>query len=237
MKEFSLNSLFSLADFTFLKLTDKETMPWQCLSLLTSFFHSYKQYKIEIDLPPSVYLKNPKQISIGKNTVVEPGAYIEGPCIIGENCEIRHGAYIRPFVFASNGSVIGHATEVKHSILLPFAKAAHFAYVGDSILGRGVNLGAGVKCANFRLDEKPIVIFINGKKVATNLSKMGAIIGDNTQIGCNTVLNPGTMIGKDSICYSSLSLQGTIPANTIVKSQTRILIRQKRKTACSCLNF
>ena len=229
MKELSLDYFFSLADFAFLKSVDGKTTPWQCLGLLKDFFASYKQYKIEIDVPSSVYLKNPDLISIGKNTIIEPGAFIEGPCIIKENCKIRHGAYLRPFVYAAEGSIIGHATEVKHSLLLPFSKAAHFAYIGDSILGRDVNLGAGVKCANLRLDKKPVYFFIGGEKIETNLSKMGAIIGDNTQIGCNVVLNPATFIGKNTICYSSLSLHGMIPQNAIVKSQTKLSIRQKRK--------
>ena len=229
MKDFFLKNFYSLADFEFLKGIDEETTPWECLYLLKDFFASCKQYKIEIDIPPFVYLKNPDQISIGKNTIIEPGAYIEGPCIIKENCEIRHGAYIRPFVYVAEGSVIGHATEVKHSILLPSSKAAHFAYVGDSILGRNVNLGAGVKCANFRLDKKYISFLIDGKRIETNLLKMGAIIGDNAQIGCNVVLNPATFIGRNTICYSSLSLHGMIPTNAIIKDQTKILIRQKRK--------
>jgi len=229
MKEFFLNKYFSLNENMFFKGINNETTPWQCLSLLQELFASYDRYKIEIDIPPSVVLKNHTQISIGKNTLIEPGVYIEGPCVIEKNCVIRHGAYIRPFVYASEGSVIGHASEIKHSVLLPFAKASHFAYVGDSILGSNVNLGAGVKCANFRLDKKTIYIFINGKKIETNLSKMGAIIGDNTQIGCNTVLNPGTIIGKDTIIYACLNLYGMIPANSIVKKQTQLLIRQKRK--------
>ncbi|MDE3055159.1 MAG: UDP-N-acetylglucosamine diphosphorylase [Verrucomicrobiota bacterium] len=155
----------------------------------------------EIKIPEHVYLEFPERIAIGKGTVIEPGVYIQGPCIIGENCILRHGAYIRNGVIMGNHCAIGHAAEVKHSILLNYAAAAHFTYVGDSILGNRVNLGAGVKCANLRLDRRPVV---------PGLSKFGTCIGDSAQVGCNAVLNPGTLIGRDAIIYPLQSVSGFV---------------------------
>ena len=123
--------------------------------------------KIAIDVPSTVILVNPELISIGEGTVIEPGAYIQGPCIIGKNCTVRHGAYIRGDVITGDHCVIGHDTEVRHSVFLDRACAAHFNYVGDSVLGNGVNLGAGVKCANLRLDHRPIHVVVSGERIDT----------------------------------------------------------------------
>ena len=108
---------------------------------------------------------------------MEPGAYIEGPCVIGKACQIRHSAYVRPYVVTGDRCIIGHSSEVKHSILLDGAQAPHFNYVGDSILGNGVNLGAGVICANFRLDHREVIVEIEGNRHETGLRKFGAIVG------------------------------------------------------------
>ncbi len=148
---------------------------------------------------PQAYLVNPEQIFIDEGTVVEPGAYIQGPCIIGKHCQIRHGAYIRSHVIAGEGCVIGHATEIKSSILLDRAHAAHFNYVGDSILGNQTNLGAGTILANLRLDNRPITVRFEGKKHPTGLRKLGAILGDESQLGCNSVTNPGTLLPRKSL--------------------------------------
>lgn len=217
LEELLTKSFFDLEDFPFKELFEGITYPWEALSRLSTYL-SKIQPKIEIDVPPGVHLVNPEKIAIGEGTVIEPGAMIVGPCLIGTNCQIRQGAYIRGNVVAGPGSVIGHCTEVKHSILLKGAMAAHFNYVGDSILGRSVNLGAGVKCANFRLDHKEIMIYCRGQKVATGLRKLGAIIGDEAQIGCNAVTNPGTLIGRGVICYPSLNIGGVIAPFTKVAS-------------------
>lgn len=191
--------------------------PWSILENIDSLFPS--KGKIEIEIPEGVYLENKDLISIGKGTVIEPGAFIKGPCIIGKNCEVRHGAYIRGNVIAEDNCVIGHATEIKNSIMQKGAKAAHFAYVGDCIIGQGVNLGAGVKCANFRLDKSLIKVQSNGKVINTNLRKFGAIIGDDTQIGCNTVLSPGTIIGKNSYVYPCICIGGVFPEKSRIKGK------------------
>jgi UDP-N-acetylglucosamine diphosphorylase / glucose-1-phosphate thymidylyltransferase / UDP-N-acetylgalactosamine diphosphorylase / glucosamine-1-phosphate N-acetyltransferase / galactosamine-1-phosphate N-acetyltransferase len=194
---------------------------WDALHQLMPYLESAKLGRIEIDIPKTAYLVNPSQISIGKGSVVEPGAYIQGPVILGPGTIVRHGAYIRGYVVTGEGCIIGHATEVKHSIFLDRASAAHFNYVGDSILGNDVNLGAGVKLANFRLDHLPITFMFQGKKVITNLKKMGAVIGDETQIGCNAVTSPGTLIGPRSFCYPCMNIKGVLPPRTIYREKVK----------------
>ncbi len=166
--------------------------------------------KLEGKISSQAYLINPTQITIGKNTVVEPGAYIEGPCIIGEHCQIRQGAYIRGYVVTGNHCVIGHASEVKNSILLNHALAAHFNYVGDSILGNHTNLGAGTKLANLRLDRKEISVLWKGERISTFLKKFGALLGDYAQTGCNTVANPGTLMLPKALSLPCQAIQGVI---------------------------
>lgn len=169
----------------------------------------------------------PGDIVIGTGTVVEPGAYIAGPTLIGSNCEIRHGAYVRGQAIIGDGCVIGNASEVKNSILLPGAHAPHFNYVGDSILGRGVNLGAGTKLSNLTVvsvkdpitGRRPTLhIEIEGETFDTGLSKLGAILGDGVQTGCNSVLNPGVLIGPRTLVYANASLaKGLYPGDSIIK--------------------
>ncbi|MFO7760876.1 MAG: hypothetical protein ACQES8_07570 [Thermodesulfobacteriota bacterium] len=142
---------------------------------------------------------NGSRISIGKGTLVEPGAFLQSPSIIGNNTEVRQGAYIRGYCLAGSRCVIGHTTEVKHSILLDGAKAGHFAYLGDSILGNEVNLGAGTKLANLRFLPGNIQIKAEEKDLDTGLRKCGAIVGDYSQTGCNSVTNPGTLLGKKTL--------------------------------------
>ncbi len=210
LEKLFIKSFFDLENFKHASLFEKYTYPWEALKNLSSYLKKQKLGNIEIFLDQGIYLVQPSLISIGKGTVIEPGVYIEGPCIIGENCVIRHGAYIRGGMICGDRCVIGHATEIKHSILLNDAKAAHFNYVGDSILGNGVNLGAGVKLANLRLDEKDIIISLNGEKVETGLKKLGAVIGDEASLGCNSVTNPGTLMGKMASCYPCMNVSGVI---------------------------
>lgn len=182
---------------------------WETLKNLKTYLNGLKLGAIECEIPDSVTLVNPESISIGKGSRVEPGSYIEGPCLIGENCDVRHGAYIRPYVLTGNECVIGHASEIKHSVLLNGAAAPHFNYVGDSILGNRVNMGAGVICANFRLDHGEIKVEAFGKVFKTGINKMGAIIGDGSQLGCNSVTNPGVLLRKRTFCRPCTSVQET----------------------------
>lgn len=156
-------------------------------------------------------------IYLGKGSKIYAGAMVVGPTIIGENVEIRHGAYVRGHVIAGNNSVIGHATEIVRSILMPGAKAPHFNYVGDSILGTNVNLGAGTKLSNLKNDGSNVKIKINNKIVDTGLRKFGAILADNCQLGCNSVTNPGTVMEKGCRVYPCAMINGYLKSNTIHK--------------------
>lgn len=220
MKDFSAQNFFSLEGFCHKELFSKVEFVWQALLDLEEYLKKQKLGKIEGKIPEGVYLENTSLISIGKGTIIEPGVYIKGPCIIGENCFIGHGAYIRPNVITGNHCTIGHACEVKHSIFLDHVEVPHFNYVGDSILGNKVHLGAGVKCANLRLDQAPVTFFFEGKKVETGLKKLGAVIGDGSQVGCNAVTSPGTFLGKNSICYPCTHIKG-YQKNMIFKDSKR----------------
>ncbi len=156
---------------------------------------------------PGAYLFDDK-IIINAGSVVEPGALIKGPTVIGANTEIRQGAYMRGNCLVGNGCVVGHTTEIKGSIMLDKAKAGHFAYIGDSILGKDVNLGAGTKLANLKMIPGNIMVTVNRKFHNTGRRKLGAILGDRTETGCNSVTSPGTLMGPRSIVYSGLTVAG-----------------------------
>ncbi|MCE5242974.1 MAG: glucose-1-phosphate thymidylyltransferase [Syntrophobacteraceae bacterium] len=148
------------------------------------------------------------RIRLGPGTVVEPGALIKGPAIIGSRTEIRQGAYLRGKCIVGNRCVVGHTTEMKSSIMLDGAKAGHFAYIGDSILGGGSNLGAGTKLANLKIIGDNIKIRMGSENIDTGLRKFGAILGDGVEIGCNAVTNPGTLLGKKAMVFPVTSVPG-----------------------------
>jgi len=165
--------------------------------------------------------------------VVEPGAYIAGPAWIGANCVIRHGAYLRGDVLIGDDCIVGHASEIKHSIMLAGSHAPHFNYIGDSILGAGANLGAGTKLSNLSVasvkdavtGKRPTIhLSIEGEVFDTGLAKLGAILGDQVQTGCNSVLNPGVLIGPRTLVYANLSLpKGLYPGDSILKLRQTIV--------------
>jgi acetyltransferase-like isoleucine patch superfamily enzyme len=156
-------------------------------------------------------------ILVGPGSVVEPGALIKGPTIIGAYCEIRQGAYIRGHCLVGDRCVIGHTTEIKHAVMLDGAKAGHFAYIGDSILGNRTNLGAGTKLANLKIIDTPVSLKVDGRRFDTGLRKFGAIIGDDTETGCNSVTNPGTLLGRRCLVYPAVSVKsGYYPDRSIV---------------------
>lgn len=207
---FTPNHLFSFASDAYAKLFYPDEPVWMALERLKTFFS--QEGRIEGKVSEHAYLVHPELITIEPGAVVEPGAYLEGPCFIGAGSVVRHGAYVRGYVVTGRGCVIGHATEVKHSIFLDEAKAAHFAYVGDSILGQGVNLGAGTKCANLRLDNGPVRI----AGMETGRRKLGALLGDGVQLGCNCVTNPGTVMGKGASAYPCQVISGVVEEKSII---------------------
>ena len=184
------------------KLFDRVDYPWEVLPLI-------KDYILEI-IPTldSDYIKLKNDVYVHKSVKIEEGAYINGPTIICENSVIRHNAYIRGSVIIGKSSVIGNSTEVKNSILFDKVECPHFNYVGDSVLGEHAHLGAGVILSNVRNDKKEV----NG------LRKCGSILGNNAEIGCNSVLCPGTIIGENSSVYPLTMVKGEVESNMIVKS-------------------
>ncbi|MDY7030528.1 MAG: hypothetical protein SVY10_01295 [Thermodesulfobacteriota bacterium] len=165
---------------------------------------------------PGAYLFD-DTIQIGSGTVIEPGALIKGPVVIGENTEVRQGAYIRGNCLIGNGCVVGHTTEMKGSIMLDGAKAGHFAYIGDSILGNDVNLGAGTKLANLKMISGTIFVKSGKQRYNTERRKLGAIMGDRTETGCNSVASPGTLLGRRCIVYPCVAVPGGhYPDKTVV---------------------
>ncbi len=218
-----IEAYFSLGRFRHRSLWKEGAPLWDPLRWLDDYL-SAQAFQIEIKVLPGVVLDRPEQIAIGPGTVIEPGVYIQGPCIIGKGCVLRHGAYLRDGVVCGDRCAIGHSAEIKHSILLDDAAATHFTYVGDSILGNGANLGAGVKCANLRLDRAEVSVFLEGKPMRTGLKKFGAMVGDRVQIGCNCVLNPGTLVGRESISHPLLNFGGTILPRSRISDEKKMKI-------------
>jgi|SRR5215813_1745633 len=169
------------------------------------------------------------RVFIGKGTVVEDGAMIKGPVIIGRNCQIRHNAYVRENVIIGDDCVVGNSCELKSTILFNHAAVPHFNYVGDSILGYRAHLGAGVKISNLKLSSSSVVLEFEGKRIDTGLRKFGALLGDNTDIGCNAVLNPGSIIGRRSAIYANVNWRGILPPDRIVKNRAAFEVIERRR--------
>ncbi|HEX8280700.1 MAG TPA: UDP-N-acetylglucosamine diphosphorylase, partial [Chthoniobacterales bacterium] len=167
-------------------------------------------------------------VFVGRGTVIEQGAVLKGPAWIGENCEIRSGCYIRENVIVGDGVVLGNSCEFKNSILFDEAQVPHFNYVGDSILGFRAHLGAGVILSNVKLDHREIHVTANDGNIATGLRKFGAIIGDRTEVGCNAVINPGSVLGRDSVVYPCTNFRGVLPASSIVKVRQNVQVLTRR---------
>lgn len=234
--------MLSATDFFDLDKTDHSAIfentryVWEALNNI----NSYIQLRFNNDLIPngqsfkvhSSTVIDGDNIYIGEGTKIEPSVYIAGPTIIGRNVQIRQGAYIRGNVIIADNAIIGHTTEVKNSIILEHGQAPHFAYVGDSILGRNTNLGAGTKLSNLPVNsfkdidtgERPTIKFtLNGQIFDTQLDKLGAIIGDDVQTGCNCVTNPGCLIGPRTLIYPLVSLaKGYYPADSVIKLRQQL---------------
>ena len=159
--------------------------------------------------------KGPVHVQEGAS--IEPHVHLIGPCLIERNTTIRSHAYVREYTWMMSGSLLGHASESKHSLFLPGAKAPHFNYVGDSVLGSNANLGAGVKLSNLRNDGKHIEIWLNDVRRETGLRKFGAILGDDAQLGCNVVTNPGTVLGKSSMVHPNTTVSGYHPDGSVLR--------------------
>jgi UDP-N-acetylglucosamine diphosphorylase / glucose-1-phosphate thymidylyltransferase / UDP-N-acetylgalactosamine diphosphorylase / glucosamine-1-phosphate N-acetyltransferase / galactosamine-1-phosphate N-acetyltransferase len=182
--------------------------PWQMLEKLLEYIHSLPLGLIHGSIDPRADVRDLSLVHLGHGSEIGPGALIEGAVFLGNNVKIRHGAYVRGPVFIDDDCVIGHASEVKHSIFFKNATAAHFNYVGNSILGQNAQLGAGATCANLRFDKKPIIVRTQTKRMPTEHKKMGALIGHDVKIGCQAVLSPGCIVAPQTMILPLSSIQG-----------------------------
>ena len=207
----------SLDHLAHAKLFENQKYVWDALKQIASYLQFRLKPAVLGDLVGKPFISN--QVFIGSGTVVEQGAVLKGPAWIGENCHIRSGCYVRENVIVGDGVVMGNSCEFKNSIIFDEAQVPHFNYVGDSILGFKAHLGAGVILSNVKLDHSEIVIATDNEKLPTGLTKFGAIVGDRTEIGCNAVINPGSILGRECIVYPNTSFRGVLPSRTIVRSQ------------------
>jgi UDP-N-acetylglucosamine diphosphorylase / glucose-1-phosphate thymidylyltransferase / UDP-N-acetylgalactosamine diphosphorylase / glucosamine-1-phosphate N-acetyltransferase / galactosamine-1-phosphate N-acetyltransferase len=209
--------LFDLAQTEHAKIFDDCEFAWDVLKRLQGYLSSHLKPALHNRCEGDAYIAD--HVFIGEGTTVEDGVMIKGPAIIGRNCQIRHNAYIRDHVIIGDGCVIGNASEVKHSILFNGCQVPHFNYVGDSVLGYKAHLGAGVKISNVKLTAGNVTVDKDGVPFDTGLRKFGALLGDFAEIGCNAVLNPGSIIGRNSVIYPNVTWRSILPANMIVKNK------------------
>src|SRR6266513_2882002 len=236
----SSQSMFAPADFLDLehtahpKLFENQNNVWDALKQIASYLQFRLKPGVLGDLMGKPFISN--RVFIGRGTVVEQGAVLKGPAWIGENCEIRSGCYVRENVIVANNVVMGNSCEFKNCIIFDDAQIPHFSYVGDSILGYKAHLGAGVILSNVKLDHAEISVLATDGLIATGLKKFGAIVGDRTEIGCNAVLNPGSVIGRDCIIYPGTNFRGVLLANSIVKIRqtSQVLSRRQPKDSEPC---
>ena len=213
----TVKDLYSLDKTIAKDIFEGVTYPWEILGNLKNFI-----VELGKTLDPERFEKRGEDIWVAKSAKVFPSAYIAGPCIIDEDAEVRHCAFIRGSAIIGKGSVVGNSTEVKNALVFDNVQIPHYNYVGDSVLGYRSHMGAGSITSNVKSDKTLVKVTINGERVDTGLKKFGAMLGDFVEVGCGSVLNPGTIIGKNSNIYPLSSVRGTVPANSIYKSKTEI---------------
>ena len=212
MDSIKIKSLFDL-DHTILKSYLEEfDYPWEALDLLSTAIIILAN---RLDL--NEYKKIKENVWVHKSAKIYPSAYIDGPTIICEGAEIRHSAFIRGSAVIGKNAVVGNSCEIKNSILFDFAQVPHFNYIGDSILGFKAHMGAGAVTSNLKQDKSNVVIHGDNFEIETGLKKVGAFLGDFVEVGCNSVLNPGTVFGKNSNIYPLSSVRGVVGENMIYK--------------------
>lgn len=224
---FKPNELFDLRHTSHHLLFQKIDFAWEAIAKIKEYMPNHLRSENSAKMYGEPYISG--LVQIGEGTIIEPNVVIKGPVIIGKNCTLRNGAYIREYSIIGDNVTVGNSSEIKHSLLFNYVAVPHFNYVGDSILGYHVHLGAGVILSNVKTPPSEIKIQTLEKIYNTGLKKFGALIGDETEIGCNTVLNPGTVIGPNSLIYPGIVFRGYAPANAIVKLQQEHDIVIKRK--------
>jgi NDP-sugar pyrophosphorylase family protein len=201
----------SLAGFA--RYFPPDSPPWEWLKAIAAALAGLTEVPSAPKLPAGVHVEG--RVWIHPSVKLPPYATIQGPAWIGAGCELRPGAFVRGNVIVGEGGVLGNACEFKNCLLMDRVQVPHFSYVGDSILGNGAHFGAGVICSNLRLDQQPVTVRSAGAVFATGLRKLGAIVGDGAEVGCNAVLNPGTVLGKRSLVTPALAFGGHLPAGMI----------------------
>lgn len=221
MDDLKINQLYSLNETIAEDYLKKFIYPWEALPGIGNFI-----LELGSRLPEDKFEKRGENIWIAKNARIFATAHISGPCIIDEEAEIRHCAFIRGNAIVGKGAVVGNSTELKNVILFNKVQVPHYNYVGDSILGYKAHMGAGSITSNVKSDKTLVVVKTSEENLETGLKKFGAMLGDNVEVGCNSVLNPGTVIGCNSNIYPTSCVRGYVPANSIFKGEKGIV--QKR---------
>lgn len=222
MQDISTRALFDLSHTLAAPLLHECDEPWLALPRLKEFILSLGEM-----LDTEIYRQLSAGIWAAKNAVIAPTAVITAPAIIGEDTEVRHCAYLRGATLIGNNCVVGNSCELKNCILFDYVQVPHFNYVGDSILGHRSHMGAGAVTSNVKSDRTSVALRQGNGKIETGMKKLGALVGDYVEIGCNSVLNPGTVVGRRSRVYPLTSVRGTVPPDSIVKATDTIVPLEK----------
>lgn len=220
-KMVTVSELYNLNETIAAELLEGVEYPWEALPRIHDFI-----IELGNKLPKDLYEERGEHIWVAKNAKVAPTACLNGPLIVDEDAEIRHCAFIRGNAIVGRGAVVGNSTELKNVILFNKVQVPHYNYVGDSILGFRAHMGAGSITSNVKSDKTLVVVKGDGVSVETGLKKMGAMLGDNVEVGCNSVLNPGTVVGRNTNIYPTSMVRGVIPADSIYKCRTEIVEKQ-----------
>lgn len=218
LKDFTISNLLDLNETIAAELFEGKTYPWEVLPEIGEFI-----MKLGPTLSPSEYECREGNIWIARSATVAPTAYIHGPAIIGKDAEVRHCAFIRGNAIVGEGAVVGNSTELKNAVLFNKVQVPHYNYVGDSVLGYKAHMGAGSITSNVKSDKKLVVVKGADEQIETGLKKFGAMLGDEVEVGCNSVLNPGTVVGRNSNIYPLSCVRGVIPSGHIFKNAKEIV--------------
>lgn len=218
MKEFTIENMLDLNETIAKELFEGKTYPWEVLPEIGTFIK-----KLGESLDPEEYERRGEDVWIARTASVAPTACVNGPAIIGKNAEVRHCAFIRGNAIVGEGSVVGNSTELKNVVLFNSVQVPHYNYVGDSVLGYKSHMGAGSICSNVKSDKKLVVVKNGEEKIETGLKKFGAMLGDHVEVGCGSVLNPGTVIGPHSNIYPLSSVREVVPAGSIYKKRGEVV--------------
>lgn len=221
LQDTEIRELYTLEETIAKDIFEGATYPWEVLSKISEFI-----VKLGNTLPEDRFEKRGDNVWIARSAKIYPSACINGPAIIDEEAEIRHCAFIRGNAIVGRGAVVGNSTELKNVILFNKVQVPHYNYVGDSILGFKAHMGAGSITSNVKSDKTLVVVRAGEEELATGLKKFGAMLGDNVEVGCNSVLNPGTVIGRQTNVYPTSMVRGFIPAGSIYKKQGEIAQKQ-----------